>query len=530
MEYLDKKASQLVSSAFDLKHRHYHRVSASSGLVMKQLETLKAATSALNLVSQLCNTLAVEGVNYCHWKSNAALDRSASGENDLDLLVSRSDTQQFTAILYRLGFKEARPRPEKELPGILHYYGYDSASGKYVHVHAHYQLIVGDDTTKNYRLPCEPAFLASAAQGELFRVPSPEIELMFLVIRLMLKHSAWDSILSFHGRLSANEEFELSYLQERVDQDRMYAALQQCLPFLEPALFNHCMQSLEAGRSIGARYLVGRRLHKQLQAHGRRTLPVDTGLKLWRRVLWGVRRHLLRKPSRKRLVHGGAIIALVGGDGSGKSTAVNEVSKWLAKSFVITQVHLGKPRWSLLSFSVKGLLRVGRRLGLFSNQKISPQSPLDYESSGRPSYAWLLWHVLTARDRYRAYTKARRFATNGGLVICDRYPLPEIKYMDGAQTGRLVNKETAPALVRFLINMEDNYYRQIMPPDVLIVLRVDPEIAVQRRFDEEADWIRNRSREIWDIDWTQRPACVIDSGKPKAEMLAEIKSLIWQRL
>src|ERR1041385_99785 len=81
--------------------------------------------SALELVSKLCNVLASEEINYCHWKSNEALDRSARGDNDLDLLVSRIHAQQFTEILYRLGFKETLATKEDELPGVRDYYGYD---------------------------------------------------------------------------------------------------------------------------------------------------------------------------------------------------------------------------------------------------------------------------------------------------------------------------------------------------------------------------------------------------------------------
>jgi thymidylate kinase len=531
MKFIDDIAH--IGSTFSIVNlmRAYFIDSASPELTMKHVDCPKVVYKTLALVTQLCQTLKMEGINYCHWKSNVALDRSACGKNDLDLLVSRADVQRFTEILYRLGFKEARPDPERELPGILHYYGYDGQADMFVHVHAHYQLIVGDDATKNYRLPCEKAFLASAVQGDLFRVPSPEFELILLVVRMMLKHSAWDSMLSFHRNLSDKEKLELAYLRERVDLDLMQGALKQYLPFLDRTLFDRCLQTLlKPGRSLGMRYLAGRRLHYQLQAHGRCSDIVDTGLKLWRRFFWGIKRYLFKQPSRKYLIQGGAIIALVGGDGSGKSTSVNELSTWLAKKFVTKRIHFGKPRWSLLSFVIKGLLRVGRRLGLFSNRKFSPQSPISHDSSELPSYSWMLWHVLTARDRYRAYIRARRMATNGGLVICDRFPLPQIKYMDGAQTGRMINKEKAPVLVRFLNQLEDNYYQNIMSPDVLIVLRVDPEIAVQRRADEEASWIRNRSREIWNVDWTKTSAYVIDSGLPKAEMLASLKSMVWKAL
>ena len=43
---------------------------------------------ALDLVVKLCETLAAQKIDYCHWKSNTFLDRSASGDNDLDLLIN----------------------------------------------------------------------------------------------------------------------------------------------------------------------------------------------------------------------------------------------------------------------------------------------------------------------------------------------------------------------------------------------------------------------------------------------------------
>ncbi len=497
---------------------------------MIRVDDTSPNSPALNLVYKLCKTLGGEQITYCHWKSNAALDRSASGDNDLDLLIGRADAQRFTEVLCRLGFKEARPRPEKELPGVLNYYGYDEESGKFVHIHAHYQLILGDDATKNYRLPIEEPFLASAVQGELFKVPTSEFELIVFVIRMMLKHSTWDAILSFHGALSPTEQQELSYLTERVDQARMHDMLKWDLPFFDGALFDRCMQSLRPGSPIRFRYKIGRQLHHQLQAHVRRSRLSDTCLKVWRRGLWGVRRYIFRRRTRKYMTHGGAIIALVGGDGAGKSTAVDELHTWLSKNFVTTKVHLGKPRWSWSTFPLKGLLKVGRRIGFFSNQKVSVQSSVKERSLEFPGYPWLLWHVLTARDRYRAYVKVRRFATNGGLVICDRYPLPQIEFMDGGQTSRIVNAEQANPLAKLLIKLEENFYQQILFPDLLIVLRVHPEIAVQRRADEEATWIRNRCREVWDVDWRETPAHVIDAGQPKEEVLAALKSLVWSKL
>ena len=75
---------------------------------------------------------------------------------------------------------------------------------------------------------------------------------------------------------------------------------------------------------------------------------------------------------------------------------------------------------------LKGIMVLGRRAGRFSSTRI-PAHAMPVDAERFPGYAWLLWHVLTARDRYREYAGARRSATNGTLVVCDRYPLPQLR-------------------------------------------------------------------------------------------------------
>ena len=67
----------------------------------------------------------------------------------------RSDAERFEGILRRLGFKDTVQPGWKQLPGVYHSYGLDPPTGALVHIHAHYQLVVGDDMTKNIHLPVE---------------------------------------------------------------------------------------------------------------------------------------------------------------------------------------------------------------------------------------------------------------------------------------------------------------------------------------------------------------------------------------
>jgi thymidylate kinase len=487
--------------------------------------------AALSLVRTLCAALSSDGIAYCHWKSNEALDRSASGDNDLDLLVSRTDARGFEAILGRLGFKNARPPANKEMPGVFHAYGLDAPSGKLVHIHAHYQLVLGDDMTKNYRLPLEEAYLASSEQGAIFRIPAPEFEFVVFVLRMILKHSTLDAVVSHQGSLSPSEARELAYLRVRTDPARATDLVLEHLPFVGRAVWERCARCLEPGASHRVRIATAHRLERALAAHARRMPLVDAPLRLWRRGRVILRRRVLHRPApRSRLEGGGSLIALVGGDGAGKSTAVNELYRWLSKEFAVTEVHLGKPRRSLTTSLVqrlwKGSVRRGSRGATVADLAGSQSTSM----SGR-AYVKLVQHAMIARDRALTYERARRAVSAGGIVIADRFPLPGVTLMDSPVAPRLLGTRRPSRVASSLARLERRYYGRIGRPDILIVLRVAADVAVERRrgTDEEAV-VRLRSEEISRLDWSGSGAVLVDADRPKDDVLNEIKSAVWTRL
>jgi thymidylate kinase len=497
----------------------------------EQLEESPSGSSVtLCSIVSLCETLKAEEIDYCHWKSNAALDRSANGENDLDLLVSRADVQCFINTLYKFGFKEAHDLQDDQLPGVLDFYGYDEISGQFVHVHTHFQLVLGQDFTKNYRLPIERLYLDSAIQGDLFRLPTLEFEFVVFIIRMVLKHSTVDAILMRHGSLSTSERCELEFLLSPITLEKSCVLLEQHLPFIDRSLFKACVETLQSGCSPWKRIRVGQQLQNKLRSCARRPQMVDVFLKLWRRLKQPVLSRLHLRAPGKRMASGGLMIAVLGGDGSGKTTVVNELYQKFSEEFDVIKVHLGKPSWSWMTILIRGILKIGRSLGFYPFTKEGSEPSLDTTSPLFPGYPWLIREVCTARDRYLDYRRARRCATNGGLVICDRFPLQEIKIMDGPQVERVTRGMKTNSLIKFLARVEEQYYQQIMLPDLLIVLRADPEICVQRKTDETPDSVRARSQEIWNLNWCGTPAHVIDAGKSKSEVLSEVLNLVWSHL
>ncbi|HTP02659.1 MAG TPA: hypothetical protein VMJ64_14885 [Anaerolineales bacterium] len=479
----------------------------------------------LDLVARLCAALSAEGIDYCHWKSNPFLHRSASGENDLDLLVSRVDAQAFTEILCELGFKEVFAPEEDELPGVENYYGHDESSGRLVHVHAHYQLVLGNDLSKNYVLPVERAYLTSACQQALFRVPAPEFELVVLVIRMVLKHSTWDSLLMRHGRLSKSEKYELECLTAPDVLSKVDVAL-AALQLVDRKLFDLCLRAVQPHCPLLLKVRAGEQLQKALLACARRPHSVDVMLKLSHRVWQPIQRRLFRYVAKNRPAHGGLFIAIVGGDGAGKTTMLDDLSAWLSGVFSVTRLHMGKPEWSRTTTVVRAILKIGTLL------RIYPFEGDVYESSPRAhGYPWFIRAACTARDRFLTYAGARRVSANGQLVLCDRYTLPGFIEMDGPQCPQALEvRGRSSGLLDFLAGREAAYYSRIHLPDLLIVLKVDPEIAVQRKVDETGESVRARSTQVFEADWNKLPAHVIDAGQTREMISSQIRKIVWDHI
>lgn len=483
----------------------------------------------IDLIATLTSLLDEAGIPYCHWKSNAALDRVEQGETDLDLLVARDRFSDFASVLGRLGFSPASRPHVEDAPGVEHYFGYDPGADRFVHIHAHYRLVIGHDRTKNHHLPIEDAYLASVVRRGVFPVPAPEFEYVVLVIRMILKYAiadeiAWGLLRREKPGPSRSERSELESLGAEIDRDRVKAIVEEHLPFVGVPLFDEAVAVVEGRPSLRETLAVGRRMQTALAPYARVDARVDAGLRIWRRISLAVRRRLGRVGG-FRLAGGGAIVAIMGGDGAGKSTVIEEVGRWLSRDFAVTRVHLGKPPWSLTTYVVRGALKLATKLGLGRDVIEDVSGPGGTELEMRR----LFWYACKARDRYREYRKARRTANRGVIVLSDRFPHPALRETDVPQIARLIDGSPGP-LFEMLIRLEHRYHSLVALPDLAFVLRLDPEEAARRKTDEPYQYVLERSTEIWDTDWSGYDVHVIDAGRPPEAVAAEIKEIIWEAL
>lgn len=484
----------------------------------------------IELVARLARMLDDSGIAYCHWKSNAEIARSESGENDLDLLVARSDTSHFREVLAKLGFVTATSDRKPAPPGKEDYMGYDAGSGRIVHVDVHYQLVLGHDRTKNYRVPVEAAFLASAQRSGTLRLPPPELEYVVLLIRMVLKYAILDEVLwqaALRRRVSpkSSELAELDHLEAAIEPQLLQAVLAEHFSWLTPEELDSFAALARGHVTLRKRLRIGRQLQRNLTSYAQHGEIVDGTLRITRRVRLVLQRRLGRQP-RFHASGGGLIVAIVGGDGSGKSTAVAELVRWLGTEFDVRHIHLGKPRWSATTFVVRATLKAART----TSGRAIPLSrrPGRGRLVSEPSLRKMAWLVCTARDRYLTYRRARRFANRGGIVVSDRYPHEALVSMEVPQISRLAG-ENPSRLANVLSRLEHGYYDRIGPPEKLIVLHIDPDVAAARKLDEPPDYVRRRVSEVAGIDWTE-PVQVIDAEQSESKVAAQLKTVIWKEL
>lgn len=491
--------------------------------------TAAADPSPIALVAQLASALSDAGVLYCHWKSNAAIERAEQGNTDLDLLVARHHIRRFNEVLSKCGFVAAERHHAFRVPGMADFFGYDEAADRFVHVHAHYQLVLGHDRSKNYRLPIEGPFLASTSTVRVLPTPSPEFEYVVFVIRMVLKYAVLDEILWNAGRgrrtePKRSEREEFHQLGGAIDPSLVVSILEKHLPFVSPRLFA-AAEEIVSGRSpIWRRLRVAQKMQLALEANTRSGRTVDASQRIWRRIVLMVRRRSGAR-SAYRLTSGGAIIAIIGGDGAGKSTALEAVGDWLGGFFDVRQVHLGKPPWSWSTYVVRAALKVVSAAVNKGGMSLNDEPEAPFSGTRR-----FVWFACKARDRYRAYRKARRMANRGTIVISDRYPHPALRLMDVPQIARLAEDRPYGRLVSALARFEERYHRMVAPAEITAVLLLDPQEAAHRKRDEPYDYVVRRSTEVWETDWTDTAARVIDASQKPEAVVAALKGLIWSSL
>ena len=490
----------------------------------------------LEKIEKLLAELNQCGIRWCHWKSNASLGESLSGRTDVDLLVHRSDAEHFRALLSQARFKPAVTLDGEAFPSVEHYYALDEQTGILAHVHAYFRVITGESLAKNYRFPIEELLLEQTREIHSVRVPAKGAELVVFTLRMMLKHTSLMELFLL-ARYWKQVPQEVQWLLDNESVEEALRFVRCWLPSLEPQLFSECLEALTAPKSLLRRIVLGRRVRSQLRLYAR-----HSALRAWagaaRKFVLMAFRRVTRSHKGMAPSSGGAVIAFVGSEATGKSTLIAEMREWLGQHFAVKQIHAGKPKSTMSSILPNLLVPLLRamlpscRSTRVENRLISKE-PASQSPQGFP-LVFAIRSALLAHDRRSLLAGVYGQAANGAIVLCDRYPSLVSGAPDSPQLSDLPLPSGRFSLRRLLARIETRLYRQIPPPDLVIYLSAPLEVTIARNATrgkvEPEDYVRQRHARSCHLDFGHTPVHKINTDQPFDRTVREVKQAIWNAL
>jgi len=492
---------------------------------------IKSDFVVLKVLQEVLTLFERQSISYCYWKSSLRLQYALRGDSDVDLLVASKDLHRLELILLKQDFKRIPTRGYSDYPSISSFLGFDSDSGKLIHLHVHFGLILGEPLLKNYHIPWEQELLARSVLHPSFpiRVLDPVSEALLLTVRMSLELSRLDPV-ALRQRRPIQGKFALdrNELSKQVDRNNLRdlsaRLLGESMADVPGELLFDCGSASSAKRRI-KKHLSLFRAYNNVEMRLRalsRAISWASG-NLNKRIL-----HLPR-PWSRRTPGGGRVVSLIGVDGSGKSTAVSTLKVWLSDEIDVMPIYFGTGdgRPSLLLLPLKLLVPLVTRL-MGAKPKGSSHGKVSDKAPG-VVYSVLLaiWATVLAVEKRNKLLSAHRGADRGLFVLTDRYPQDEIiGFNDGPLLARLTR------VPDWLRRFEANAYAltRRLPPDLVLKLTVTPETAVRREPEMQPAIVEQRIQSVKKLKFEGATVVSIDAEQPLERVKLAIKREVWRIL
>ncbi len=473
------------------------------------------------------------GIDYCYWKSSRRVDLALAGESDMDLMMARRHRHEVYRLLLEGGFKQFPAVAGRSEPSIVSFLGHDDASGRLIHIHLHFGLMAGRTLLKNYRLPWETAILDRAVWHPTMplRMLDPVSEALLVVVRGNLELRRSDLVTLRNWRTSTSKfSTDRARLATQVEREELANLAARCVTREAAETIADALYSQEPLQNM---HRLRRRLHKELAAYRIYNAIEAQGRNMTRTMLWaagGVNDRIIHlpRPWNRHVPGGGVLVALLGVDGSGKSTVMRAVRAWLGEEVDVfpTYFGTGDGRPSLLLLPLKIMVPLVTQL-MGKPRGASHGNIADRPPGAIYTVLMTLWATVLAAEKRLKLTVARRAASRGMLVIADRYPQNEnTSYNDGPLLPRL---RGVPGWLR---RFEARSYAlaQHLAPELVIKLEAPSDVLALREPNMDPDVIAQRVVALQQLCFPNSTVISIDATRPLGEVLLQVKREIWCRL
>lgn len=472
----------------------------------------------LPISAVLLSVLRQKGMRFALWKSNLHLAEALAGETDLDLLIDDGDADAFRESLGEVRGRRVISQPWASYPEVEDWLVFDGATGGFLHLHVHYILVTGLKRVKHLRLPWTQTVLSHLRKDPAsnWPIPAASLELLILLIRIWAKMPPWRRLLA--PRIPRHILQELRWLEAEANAAE-FGSLATSLGL--------ATKTLPPLGDVKAILAASRDLYGQVKTHYRMSwLSALTQAELLNLRLLATRIWLKQiGPIRYRKVLGGRgfMVALIGSDGSGKSTVSRSLLRWLQYKLDAHFYYMGSGDGAAgwVQRLRRGLSRIWRK-----TKRPSTGNSLRTETHPQKSALARIWRsfdLLLLRRKLRLLRQGRSLADNGSIILLDRYPQDQFTAIcDGPRQQHGMGFGWAARAERALFAEATK-----LGPDLVIKLSIDPEIAHRRKPDHDLDVIRRKSAVIDDLSFSEAEVVVIDAAMAPDKVLLAAKTAIW---
>lgn len=471
------------------------------------------------LIRDLFESFHDQKIIYCHWKSNQHINASFKGDTDFDILFDFSQKVQVAKIFKENGFVLFSPPYNRKYAQIDDYIAIDYEQCRIIHFHTHYRLMIGASGLKEYHYAIENKLLHSRVFSNDYNcyLIDPKYEFILLILRLSLKvGKSWKFGFNSHKEI-INSTIELNWLKERVSLESLYETVKELnLPYNKKDILDIYQNGLHY-ESLYALSLLKNQIIDLKKA---------SSLDLFRQRLfkWIYFQYgrIIRKtgisyvPKQRVKDKDGFSIAVLGSDGSGKSTQLINLKKLLSKKIDVETFYLGSNKGS--KSNVRKILEHVRDKNLTFNIK-----PLQ-------NLLTILLAFSIAGEKHLRLKKAYKLKKRGVLIIFDRFPQNQnYGYNDGPILKRMMNSKNP--LFRKLGKIEQKIYSPPaeLCPDIIFKLIADPEVLSKRR-NMTIDEVNHKQNNIIQLIFQNKSATVtIDANDPIDDVTSNLLKEIQER-
>lgn len=218
------------------------------------------------------------------------------------------------------------------------------------------------------------------------------------------------------------------------------------------------------------------------------------------------------------------LIAIIGTDGSGKSTVADHVASWITQYGPAGRVHLGKQSGNIARAMARWPI-VGPLLERAIKRKVDGVNERLKEDKQPTLFPALVIAGFTLR-RKRRFKRMLALRHQGLIVVTDRFPQVEIP---GAYDGPgFPEASRGSGVVLRLARYEHHVFEWMAThkPDLVLRLNVDLDVACARKPDHRRAALAKKIAVTPLLRYSGAPIVDIDANQPLESVIAHVESAV----